>query len=113
CLPAVTPSLTTSTASPPETITTYPDSCTYRPTQTFYSSSGCAHTCETGFCIIDAPATVSCGCPTVFIETQTTTMCPTQAPCRQCYTGWGTFLYTELCASATATGPAKVSQTPK
>ncbi|KAK3295349.1 uncharacterized protein B0H64DRAFT_395076 [Chaetomium fimeti] len=97
--PTSTVPVSTTTA---DTVTSYPDSCTYRPTQTFYSSSGCSHTCATGFCIIDAPATISCGCPRVFIETQTVTVCPTHTPCQQCYTGWGTFLYTEACATATA-----------
>ncbi|EAQ91564.1 predicted protein [Chaetomium globosum CBS 148.51] len=106
CNPASSPTPTTTTT---DTITSYPDSCTYRPTQTFYSSSGCAHTCATGFCVIDAPATISCGCPRVFIETQTVTVCPTQTPCQQCYTGWGTFLYTEPCGSATATVSASAT----
>ncbi|KAK4238979.1 hypothetical protein C8A03DRAFT_14595, partial [Achaetomium macrosporum] len=95
----------TTTASP--TITSLPDSCTYRPTQTYYFSSGCAHTCATGFCIIDAPVTISCGCPTVVIETQTVTVCPTATPCQQCTTGWGTFLHTEPCSTSSTEEPAK------
>jgi hypothetical protein len=53
--------------------------------------------------VTTAPATISCGCPTVFIETQTVTVCASTTPCQQCYTGWGTFLYTEPCATATGT----------
>ncbi|KAK4155751.1 hypothetical protein C8A00DRAFT_13238, partial [Chaetomidium leptoderma] len=104
-------STTTTTTTDTDTITSYPNSCTYRPTQTFYSPSGCAHTCDTGFCVIDAPATISCGCPIVFIETQTVTMCPTKTPCQQCYTGWGTFLYTDSCATATGTGAGAAAVT--
>ncbi|KAL2258403.1 hypothetical protein VTK26DRAFT_8292 [Humicola hyalothermophila] len=106
------PSTSVATATPTPTsistselVTSYPDSCTYRPTQTYYSSSGCALSCSTRFCIIDAPATISCGCPTVFIETQTVTVCPTATPCWQCTTGWGTFIYTETCTSTAAPLP--------
>ncbi|KAK4108122.1 hypothetical protein N656DRAFT_848963 [Canariomyces notabilis] len=106
----VTPSSTstgTSTTSD-STITSYPDSCTYRPTQTYYASSGCAFSCSSQFCIIDAPATISCGCPTVFIETQTVTVCPTKSPCWNCHTGWGTFLVTETCTSTATTAAVAV-----
>ncbi|KAK3902901.1 hypothetical protein C8A05DRAFT_15104, partial [Staphylotrichum tortipilum] len=111
--PTSSPTSTRSSSSstktnPTDIITTYPASCTTRPTQTIYASSGCAHSCDTGFCVIDAAATVSCGCPTVFISPTTVTMCATASPCRQCYTGWGTFIYTQPCMtsakSSTPTG---------
>ncbi|KAL2123508.1 hypothetical protein VTJ04DRAFT_3963 [Mycothermus thermophilus] len=86
----------------------WPESCTFRPTQTYYSSSGCAITCDAGFCIRDEPATISCGCPTVFIETQYTTVCPTTSPCYQCHSAWGTFLYTEPCSTTTPTAAPAV-----
>ncbi|KAK4667903.1 uncharacterized protein QC764_0110940 [Podospora pseudoanserina] len=88
--------------SPPTTMetTSLPDSCTFTGTQTFYSSSGCDLTCSTGFCIIDAAATRSCGCSRVEIETVTTTVCPTRTPCYQCYTGWGTFFYDLPCPTS-------------
>ncbi|KAK0666523.1 hypothetical protein QBC41DRAFT_348701 [Cercophora samala] len=71
--------------------TSLPKSCTFTGTQTFYSSSGCGLTCSSGFCVIDAAVTKSCGCSRIEIETVTTTVCPTRTPCYQCYTGWGTF----------------------
>ncbi|KAK3681593.1 hypothetical protein B0T22DRAFT_472516 [Podospora appendiculata] len=101
---------TSSCPSPPTTtptvaitspaVSSLPDSCTFRPTQTFYSSSGCSLTCNTGFCVVDAPVTVSCGCSRAPVEPTTVTVCPTKTPCYQCYTGWGTFLYTQSCTSS-------------
>ncbi|KAK0622640.1 hypothetical protein B0T14DRAFT_514190 [Immersiella caudata] len=80
------------------TTTTLPASCTTTPTQTFYSSSGCALSCSTGFCVTDAAVTIPCGCSKVAISPTTITVCPTKTPCYQCYTGWGTFFVTETCA---------------
>jgi hypothetical protein len=48
--------VTPTTTSTTESITSYPGSCTYRPTQTYYSSSGCAFSCSSDFCIIDGIA---------------------------------------------------------
>ncbi|KAM7206141.1 hypothetical protein V8F20_002923, partial [Naviculisporaceae sp. PSN 640] len=77
-----------------------PASCTFTGTQTYYSVGGCnGMTCETGFCILDAAATKSCGCDKLVIVTKTTTICPTRTPCYQCTTGWGTFIYTQSCTS--------------
>ncbi|KAL1839397.1 hypothetical protein VTJ49DRAFT_1528 [Mycothermus thermophilus] len=107
----VTPSSSSSSSSWTGRVTKYPDSCTYRPTQTYYATSGCSSiSCDMGFCVTDAPATVSCGCPTVWIETQYTTVCPTTTPCQQCYTGWGTFIVTESCG-ATSTSAALAAPT--
>ncbi|KAK4160649.1 hypothetical protein QBC43DRAFT_219407 [Cladorrhinum sp. PSN259] len=91
----------TTTTTTKVTTTSLAKSCTFTGTQTIYSRSGCAVSCSTGFCIIDAGVTKSCGCPSVAIETVTTTVCPTSTPCYQCYTGWGTFVYTQPCT----TGP--------
>ncbi|KAK0630926.1 hypothetical protein B0T17DRAFT_235117 [Bombardia bombarda] len=96
--------------SPSTTITaSMPESCIFRPTQTFYSSSGCALTCSSGFCVIDAPVTISCGCPSVEITPTTITTCPTKTPCYQCYTGWGTFKETQSCPPTTAQPAAQVT----
>ncbi|KAK4464037.1 hypothetical protein QBC42DRAFT_140330, partial [Cladorrhinum samala] len=89
----------TTTTTTEVTTTSLAKSCTFTGTQTFYSSSGCALSCSTGFCVIDAAVTKSCNCPRVAIETVTTTVCATRAPCYQCYTGWGTFVVTETCTS--------------
>ncbi|KAH8897802.1 hypothetical protein GQ53DRAFT_451236 [Thozetella sp. PMI_491] len=54
----------TSTCTPATTETPEPTSlavsCTYRPTQTIYSTSGCANACDTSqFCIIDGMCFIS------------------------------------------------------
>ncbi|KAK0639924.1 hypothetical protein B0T16DRAFT_432486 [Cercophora newfieldiana] len=99
--------------NPPPTTTTptttsLPASCTTVPTQTFYSTSGCALKCATGFCVRDDAVTIPCGCTSVAIHPTTITVCPTTTPCYQCYTGWGTFFVTQSCPS---TGSA-VAPTP-
>ncbi|KAK3368757.1 hypothetical protein B0H63DRAFT_515285 [Podospora didyma] len=98
--------LTTKTVTvdttPTPTITSLDASCTTTPTQTFYSTSGCALTCSTGFCVIDAAVTVPCGCSSLEIRTATITICPTRTPCYQCYTGWGTFRETATCPPTTS-----------
>ncbi|KAK0717685.1 hypothetical protein B0T26DRAFT_302153 [Lasiosphaeria miniovina] len=109
-LPASPTSTTSRTRHPPPlTTTSLAASCTYKPTQTFYSSSGCPLTCGNEFCVIDAAVTIPCGCPRVDIQPTTVTVCPTQTPCYQCYTGWGTFLVTQTCPQ-TASLPTHTSE---
>ncbi|KAK0635102.1 hypothetical protein B0T17DRAFT_30801 [Bombardia bombarda] len=80
-------------------------SCTYRPTQTFLSSSGCAFSCTaTAQCTMDAALTKPCGCTSVVVRPVTTTVCPTRSPCIQCTTGWGIAIVSESpCPATTAT----------
>ncbi|KAK3937537.1 hypothetical protein QBC46DRAFT_392471 [Diplogelasinospora grovesii] len=86
------------------TSSSLPASCTYKPTQTVYSRSGCATPCATNqFCIVDAAVTVPCGCPSVSIQPSTTTICASATGCIECTTGWGFFTVSESgCTTATA-----------
>ncbi|KAL1871564.1 hypothetical protein VTK73DRAFT_2028 [Phialemonium thermophilum] len=100
--PTTTIPATHLTTTAPST-SSLPDSCTFRPTQTIWATSGCAITCNHEFCIYDAFVTLPCGCPSVRVQPTTTTLCPTQTGCIQCTTGWGIATVTETCPSSTPT----------
>ncbi|KAK0706644.1 hypothetical protein B0T26DRAFT_628451, partial [Lasiosphaeria miniovina] len=89
----------------PTSVTVLPSSCTTRPTQTYYSSSGCDINCPNQInCYADFAVTVPCGCKSVAVRPLTTTICATRSPCFQCHTGWGIATLFESCsATATAT----------
>ncbi|KAL2270543.1 hypothetical protein VTJ83DRAFT_2727 [Remersonia thermophila] len=109
--PTLSPSSSSSSSSSStSSVTTLPASCTFRPTQTIYPASGCSITCRRDFCISDALVTVSCGCPSLVIKTQTTTVCATQSPCWQCSVAWGNFRITPSCPpTPTQTAPARTT----
>lgn len=81
-----------------------PDKCTTRPTQTFFSTgTGCAISCPTQInCFADYGVLVPCGCTSVAVRPVTTTICPPDTRCFQCYSGWGIVTQYETgCAGST------------
>ncbi|AEO71609.1 uncharacterized protein THITE_2021175, partial [Thermothielavioides terrestris NRRL 8126] len=103
--PTATPSTSTSTSTSthagPETL---PASCTYRPTATWYATSGCAIPCATSpFCIADDYVVLPCGCSRAAVSPTTVTICPTRSPCYQCTTGWGIATITDSNCPPSAT----------
>ncbi|KAK4242173.1 hypothetical protein C8A03DRAFT_11614 [Achaetomium macrosporum] len=91
----------TSTTLGPQTL---PASCTYRPTATWYATSGCDIPCPTSpLCIADNFVVVPCGCTRAAVSPTTITICPTKAPCNQCMTGWGIATITESNCPPTTT----------
>ncbi|KAK4662638.1 hypothetical protein QC763_605330 [Podospora pseudopauciseta] len=89
-----------------------PASCTYRPTATWYKTSGCAVTCATSIrCNADFPVIVPCGCTRASVAPTTTSICPTASDCQQCTTSWGIYVTTQSnCASnARVTGRAEAN----
>ncbi|KAK3946227.1 hypothetical protein QBC46DRAFT_402596 [Diplogelasinospora grovesii] len=130
--PSPTSSSTTTSSSTWSYVTPppMPESCTTRPTQTFYSTSGCDIACtDTAWCIMDCKppdpltrpytqlmvnndmkdaVTLSCGCTSVAVRPTTTTICPTKSNCQQCTTGWGiaTIMQTGCSPAAVAAAAA-------
>ncbi|KAK3315239.1 hypothetical protein B0H66DRAFT_337560 [Apodospora peruviana] len=80
------------------------DSCTTRPTQTYYSTSGCAIDCPATInCTADEGLIIPCGCTSVAVRPVTTTICASRTPCLQCTTGWGLVVRSETdCPTASA-----------
>ncbi|KAK4119978.1 hypothetical protein N657DRAFT_649551 [Parathielavia appendiculata] len=67
-----------------------PASCTYRPTATWFATTGCDIPCPTSpLCIADHFVVLPCGCSSAAVSPTTVTICPTRSPCYQCSTGWG------------------------
>ncbi|KAB5535356.1 hypothetical protein GE09DRAFT_358823 [Coniochaeta sp. 2T2.1] len=103
------PKPTTTTKTPHTTSpTTLPASCTYKPTQTDWATTGCEIPCHpTGYCFADYALTLRCGCTRMQVQPTTTTICPTQTSCVQCATGWGIAIITESpCPALTGVGHA-------
>ncbi|KAK4450364.1 hypothetical protein QBC34DRAFT_424943 [Podospora aff. communis PSN243] len=74
--------------------------CTSTATATWYATSGCDIPCGTqAQCIADNAVAVPCGCDRVSVTVTTKTVCPTVAPCIQCYTGWGIATYFLPCST--------------
>ncbi|KAK0651332.1 hypothetical protein B0T16DRAFT_77200 [Cercophora newfieldiana] len=79
------------TTTPKTTTPTSPD-CTYRPTATAWSTTGCEFNCPTqAYLAIDYLATIPCGCDNtrVAVRPTTTTLCYTKPNCQgQWDEGW-------------------------
>ncbi|KAK3901365.1 hypothetical protein C8A05DRAFT_16445 [Staphylotrichum tortipilum] len=84
------PAKSSKTTTSSSTSTGLPASCTYRPTATWYATTGCDIACPTQpLCIADSFVVLPCGCTRAAVSPTTITICPTRSPCYQCSTGWG------------------------
>ncbi|KAL2259475.1 hypothetical protein VTK26DRAFT_6844 [Humicola hyalothermophila] len=112
-IPTRPSTLSTPTDSP--TLSPLPESCTYRPTATWFATSGCDLSCSMEIdCVADFAVVLPCGCDRAAVSPTTTTICPTRTPCYQCVTGWGIATVTDPrcessgAATAAAAGPVAV-----
>ncbi|KAG7294247.1 hypothetical protein NEMBOFW57_004317 [Staphylotrichum longicolle] len=100
----------TSTTTSSSTSTGLPASCTYRPTATWYATTGCAIACPTQpLCIADAFVVLPCGCSRAAVSPTTVTICPTRSPCYQCSTGYGIATITDSKCPPSSTPTAQTT----
>ncbi|KAK4154145.1 hypothetical protein C8A00DRAFT_14715 [Chaetomidium leptoderma] len=99
-----------SSTTKPSTTTTstgLPASCTYRPTATWFATTGCDIPCPSSpLCIADNYVVLPCGCERAAVSPTTVTICPTRAPCMQCSTGFGIATITDSNCPPSSTASA-------